>query len=485
MNKTDRPNILLAIADDASHMSACGDRFLTTPGFDRVAREGVRFTAAFTTNPKCAPSRASLLTGRHTWQLEEACNHFSLFPDRFAVYPDLLEAAGYHIGFTGKGWAPGNYEAGGFSHNPAGHEWNARTLTPPADSMISSTDYTANFEAFLSARPEGAPFCFWYGGREPHRAYVPGEGRRGGKDPDTVEVPPYLPDDAAVREDLCDYAYEIEWFDAHLVNMMRILEDRGELDRTLVIVTSDNGMPFPRVKGQMYDYDFRMPLAIRGPDVAKPGRVADDLVSFIDFAPTILDAAGLPPHEQMRGRSLMPLLRSGRGGAVGGDRTRAYMGRELHDLGREGDVGYPVRCIRTPRYLYVRNYHPERWPAGNPETLFTNCDGSPTKDRVIELHETGVTSFYYALAFGKRPAEELYDIVEDPSCMTDLAARPEYAGLKEQLRTELEDELRETGDPRVFGNGDIFDRYPTYNPTSSTWKRWMDGTFEISDHLKY
>ena len=132
-SKNKRPNILFALADDASHFSAYGHTFVNTPHFDRVANEGILFNNMFTTNPKCAPSRASMLTGMHTWQLKEACTHWCVFPgpDEFPVYPDLLEAAGYHVGFTGKGWAPGDYERNGRTRNPAGTEYNDKTLTPP------------------------------------------------------------------------------------------------------------------------------------------------------------------------------------------------------------------------------------------------------------------------------------------------------------------------------------------------------------------
>src|SRR5690554_5807780 len=115
-----RPNILFAIADDASHMSAYGHTFVHTPNFDRIAQEGVLFMNAFTTNPKCAPSRASILTGMHTWQLEEAGNHHGIFPSKFNVFPDILEASGYFVGYTGKGWGPGDWQLGGCKRNPAG-----------------------------------------------------------------------------------------------------------------------------------------------------------------------------------------------------------------------------------------------------------------------------------------------------------------------------------------------------------------------------
>jgi len=260
-----RPNILFAIADDASHFSAYGHRFVNTPGFDRVAREGVLFENAFTVNPKCAPSRACILTGMHTWQLEEACNHFGVFPSKFQVFPDLLEAAGYFVGFTGKGWAPGDYAAGGFERNPAGPEFSGRTLDPPS-STISKKDYAGNFADFLSERPDDQPFCFWYGGHEPHRRYEEGEGIRNGKRIEDVEVPEYWPDTDVVRSDILDYAFETEWFDSQLNEMLELLEANGELDNTIVVVTSDNGMPFPRVKGQMYEDDFHLPLAVRWGD---------------------------------------------------------------------------------------------------------------------------------------------------------------------------------------------------------------------------
>lgn len=475
-----RPNILFAIADDASHFGCYGHAFVRTPHADRVAREGVRFTRMFTTNPKCAPSRASLLTGMHTWQLEEACTHWCHFPgpDRFTVYPDVLEEAGYHVGYTGKGWAPGDWKARGRSRNPAGPEYNKHHLTPPDASLISPTDYDRNFEDFLAARPDDAPFCFWYGCREPHRGYAPGEGLANGKSFDELDgVPPYWPDEEVVRSDVLDYAFETEWFDTQLGKMLDRLDAIGELENTLVIVTSDNGCPFPRVKGQMYDDDFRLPFVAMWPAAVPGGRVVDDLCSFIDVMPTFLELAGCAVPDALPGTSLTDVLCTATEGMVTSTRTRAVMGRERHDMGREGDRGYPVRCIRTPSHLYVRNHAPERWPAGNPETGFTNCDGSPTKTRILELHAAG-DSRYFDLAFGKRPAEELYDIEADPYCMHNLAASPAEAERKTALAGELEATLRATGDPRVFGNGDIFDTYAYVSDAPHSWANYIAGTFK-------
>ena len=470
---SNRPNILFAIADDASHMSAYGHTFLNTPNFDRVAKEGVLFANAFTTNPKCAPSRACILTGMHTWQLEEACNHFGLFPAKFAVYTNLLAEAGYHVGHTGKGWGPGDFSQ--FEHNPAGPDYHGNTLTPPS-STISKKDYAGNFADFLKARPDDTPFCFWYGGHEPHRKYEEGEGVRSGKKIEDVEVPPYFPNDDIVKSDILDYAFEIEWFDRHLGLILDQLEAAGELDNTIVVVTSDNGMPFPRVKGQMYEADFHLPLAVRWSNGGKGGRVVEDFISFIDYAPTFLEAAGLNSHPQIAGKSFLDLLKSEAEGQIDPTRDHAFMGKERHDVGREGDKGYPVRVIRTKEWLYVRNFEPDRWPAGNPETGFTNIDSSPTKTLILEQHEEG-NDKYFDLAMGKRPAEELFDIQEDPECMNNLAQNPNCTEIKQQLWENLKTALEKQGDPRMVDNGDIFDTYEYVGNAPHSWKTYEEGNF--------
>jgi N-sulfoglucosamine sulfohydrolase len=468
-----KPNILFAIADDASHMSAYGHTFVNTPHFDRVASEGVLFMNAFTTNPKCAPSRASIVTGMHTWQLEEAGNHHGIFPAKFSVFPDILEEAGYFVGYTGKGWGPGDWAAGGRHQNPAGVEFNIHQSPPPENTEISSKDYAANFEEFLNSKEKDQPFCFWYGAHEPHRKYKEGEGIRAGKELKVVQVPPYLPDDDIVKSDLLDYAYETEWFDRHLGLMLSKLESIGELDNTVIVATSDNGMPFPRVKGQMYDVDFRLPLAMRWGDGLKSGKVVDQLVSFIDFAPTFLEAAGIKKHPQMQGESLIGICETNQT-----PRDFVVMGRERHDMGSEGDRSYPVRCIRTDQYLYVRNFDPDAWPAGNPETGFTNVDSSPTKSLILEQQKKGI-DFYYNLAFAKHPSEELFDVKKDPYCMNNLAEESEFSDLKTKLWGQLKQLLEETKDPRILGNGEIFNQYKYVGPNKlHSWEAYVGGWWE-------
>lgn len=464
-----RPNFLVVIADDWSngHSSIQGTKWINTPAFDRVAREGVLFKNAFTSNPKCSPCRASFLTGRNSWQLEEAAVHFSIFPAKYAVYPDLLEATGYRVGYTGKGWGPGDWEAGGFKRNPAGPVYNKIKLVPPASSM-SAIDYAANFEAFLAERKGGEPFCFWLGTMEPHRDYEDGVGVRNGKNPADVTLPAYYPNSPVIRRDMLDYAFEVEWFDKHLGRALKKLEEIGELENTVVLVTSDHGCPFPRVKGQIYEHGFHIPLAIRWGNQVKSGRVIDDFINVRDIAPTFLELAGLKPHEQMSGRSFAALLRSESSGWIDTTRNRMVVGKERHDLGRPNDAGYPVRAIRTPEYLYVRNYETDRWPVGNPETGYRNCDDGPTKTLLISSFD-----HFYKLNFGKRPAEELYRVDQDPDCVKNVAADPQFAEVKAGLQKEMETMLRQDNDPRMAGQGHIFDYYPYVGKRSHGYDEWL------------
>jgi N-sulfoglucosamine sulfohydrolase len=480
-----RPNILLAVADDASYpyMSAYGCRWVATPAFDRVAREGLLFTRAYTPNAKCAPSRACILTGRNSWQLEAACNHVPYFPARFPTYAEVLSHHGYFVGMTAKGWAPGvAVDEQGRDRQMAGQPFNQRTLTPPT-SGISSNDYAANFADFLAAVPAGQPWCFWYGSLEPHRGYAYGTGAAlKHKSPADIDgVPACWPDTDIVRNDLLDYALELEYFDDHLGKMLQLLEQRGELDNTLVVVTADNGMPFPRAKGQVYERSNHLPLAImwkRG--IQSPGRTVDDYVSFVDFAPTFIQAAslewnatGLAPTA---GCSLTDIFLADHAGQVTAARDHVLLGKERHDVGRPHDWGYPIRAIVKNDMLYLHNFETSRWPAGDPETGYLNCDGSPTKTLILDLRRAGTNQEFWNLAFGKRTADELYDVRRDPDCLTNLAQDEQHAALRDALRAQLFRELLDQADPRMLGQGHVFDEYPYAQPAQRNfYERFMRG----------
>lgn len=479
----DRPNILFAIADDASwkFMGAYGCTWVKTPGFDRVAREGLLFNHAYTPNAKCAPSRSCILTGRNSWQLKAAANHIPYFPPEFKTYAEALSEHGYFVGKTAKGWAPGvAVDAQGRRRQMAGKPFDRRTIRPPARG-ISNADYAGNFDDFLAAVPAGQPWCFWYGSREPHRGYEFGSGvNKGGKSIDQIpHVPRFWPDNPVIRNDLLDYAFEVEHFDRHLVRMLEALERRGELENTLVVVTADNGMPFPRIKGQEYEFSNHLPLAImwqRG--IRAPGRVIDDYVSFIDFAPTFLEVAGLSWEETgmapSPGRSLTDIFRSAKSGRVDPTRDHVLIGKERHDIGRPHDWGYPIRGIFKDGFLYLRNYEPGRWPAGNPETGYLNCDGSPTKSEILTRHRLSGDDVYWDLAFGKRPAEEFYNVEDDPECLSNVAGQERLADVQRRLRAQLEEELRSQGDPRMFGRGEYFEQQPYASDQRGFYEKYME-----------
>jgi N-sulfoglucosamine sulfohydrolase len=465
------PNILFAIADDwGVHAGVYGTPWVNTPGFDRVAREGVLFTRAYTPVAKCAPSRAIVLTGRHAWQLEEAGNHMSVFPHKFKSWPEVLMENGWHVGITGKGWGPGSaHDANGKPRKITGVPFNRRQLEPPANEL-STNDYAANFTDFLDAAPEGKPWCFWYGAAEPHRRYEFQAGvKKGGKKlTDIDRVPAYWPDDEAIRHDMLDYAYEVEWGDSHLSRMLDELERRGQLANTVVIVTSDHGMPFPRAKGYAYPASNHVPLAIHWPaGITTPGRVVDDHVSFIDIAPTILELAGIAPEKTgmapITGRSWGSILASAASGRVEEWRDHAIIGKERTDIGRPHDWGYPIRGILRDDFLLLRNYEPGRWPAGNPETGYLDTDTSPTKSLILEAGRRNRDDRHWQLNFGMRPALELYNLANDPDAVENLAGSPDFAATASRLELELEARLEEQGDPRMFGRGHLFDEYQIHN----------------------
>ncbi|HLX60430.1 MAG TPA: sulfatase [Planctomycetota bacterium] len=462
-----RPNILFCIADDASypHFSANGDNLCKTPNFDQIAREGIRFTHAFCASPSCTPSRGAILTGQAVHRLESGANLWSTLPAKFETYPDTLEKNGYVVGFTRKGWGPG--QNGERKRNPAGPNFKT-------------------YADFMKTVPADKPFCFWFGSHDPHRPYEKGEGVKLGLRLEDVRVPAFLPDFPEVRSDILDYYARIMRFDRDVGECLRILEASGRAKNTIVVITSDNGMPFPRAKANLYDSGTIMPLAIRWPDKIKPGRVCDLFTHSTDFAPTFLEAASLKPLPEMTGHSLLDILLSDSpqpardagetpapqtsAASASSARDHVFLERERHANVREGDLGYPCRAIRTNEFLYIRNLALERWPAGDPKRWksvgpFGDIDGGPTKEVVLSGEdEKNIIPKFFKLACEKRPAEELYDLAKDPNQLTNVAADPAYQDAKRQLRARLDKWQADTNDPRAKGWTDAFDKYPYNGP---------------------
>ncbi len=490
--KNTKPNILFCIADDASypHFGANGCSWVHTPGFDRIAREGILFSNCYTPNAKSAPSRACLLTGLYSWQLREAGNHIPNFPSDIKVVTETLKENGYNVGFTGKGWAPGDaVDANGTPRELTGTPFQKRRLTPPTP-QIGATDYTGNFRDFLDQQERATPWFFWVGFTEPHREYNYGSGiRLGGKTTDMIDhVPAYWPDNEIVRTDMLDYAFEIEYLDRHLAMIIEELEKRGILDNTIIIFTSDNGMPFPRSKANNYEISNHMPLAVMWKNgIVNPGRTVADYINFVDFTPTFLDVSGLNPEQNGMqppvGKSINDIFKNGKEGITTTYRNFTLLGRERHDYGRPDNQGYPIRAMLRDGLLYINNLKPERMPGGNPETGYLDCDGSPTKTNVLNMQREGQNSWYWQLSFGKRPEEELYNLSVDTDCIINLAGNPLYKKQKEEMKASLYEMLRQHGDPRMTEHGDVFDRYPFHQDSFwNFWERVVSG--EIAEPWK-
>jgi arylsulfatase A-like enzyme len=345
-----------------------------------------------------------------------------------------------------------------------------------------------NFNAFLQDRKTDQPFCFWFGPTNVHRQWVKGSGKAlWGIDPESLKgkMPPFLADVPEVREDLADYFGEVQAFDAALGVLVKRLEEIGELDNTLIVVSGDHGAPgFPHGKCNLYDFGASVSLAMRWGG-AKGGRVVDDLVSLTDLAPTFLELGKVAVPASMTGRSLVELLTSDKSGQIDPQRSAVFIGRERHvENARAGFEPYPQRAIRTNDYLYIINFKPDRWPLGDPYRLNGNNaptaneltnqtrvtladeDAGPSKAWLVGQRYNPQWKPLFNLAYGKRPREELYDLKSDRHQVVNVAAESKYQQVRADLERRLMGELRRTGDPRLVADGKFFETPPMAGPVT-------------------
>jgi len=486
----DRLNVLFVFADDWGRYASAYAKIdgkptindaIATPNFDRLAREGVLFRNAFVNSPSCTPCRSSLLSGRYFFNTGQgAILNGAVWDPAIPTYPLMLRDSGYHIGKSYKIWSPGTpadapfgeqqfaYEKSGRAPNNFSEETEQRVAQgiPVAQARELILDQVrGNFDAFLAARKPDQPWLYQFGTTTTHRTWIKGSGKKHwGIDPDSLKgkMPGFLPDVPEVREDVADYLGECQAVDACLGALLAKIEAAGELEHTLIVASGDHGMPgVPSGKCNLYDHGTSVSLAIRFPG-GKAGRVIDDIVRIPDLAPTFMEIAGLNPPEGLYGRSLLPLLKSQQEGQLDNARDWAIIGRERHVASaREDNLPYPMRALRKHNFLYIRNFEPDRWPMGSPggasdEELESNTragyadmDASPTKAWLIEHRDDPQWKPYFERAFGKRPAEELYDLTKDPDQIENVAANPEYAAKKKELSEELIGKLEAASDPRL------------------------------------
>jgi len=507
-----QPNILFCFADDWGRYASIYaeleeqpslNQIVKTPNIDRVAREGALFRRAFVNAPSCTPCRSSLLSGRYFFNTGRgAILHTAEWDDSIPSFPHLLRDAGYHIGETYKVWSPGTpndapFGAGKHAYEMAGNlpnnfSENVTEMMSRGESIEAAREkiygqVRQNFDAFLADRKPGQPWLYWFGPTNTHRRWTKGSGQKiWGIDPDSLKgkLPPFLPDVHEVREDLADYLGEVQAYDAYIGVLLKRLEEAGELDKTLIVISGDHGMPgVTNGKCNLYDFGTGVALAMRWPKVIEKSRVIDDLTSLPDLAPTFLEAAGVPIPKGVDARSLLSVLRSKKSGQVEVDRNRVISGRERHVAFANSDnLPYPQRALRTHDYLYVRNFAPERWPLGTPVTVtdasgpsqadletntyaaFPDMDAGPTKAWLVLNRNDSKWKKYYDIAFGRRPAEELYDLRKDPHQTRNVAAEPGYKSARERLASQLMKILADAGDPRVTGDRMTFERPPFTNP---------------------
>lgn len=508
-----RPNILFVFADDWGRYASAYAKLdgpgtindvVRTPNFDRVAAEGVLFRRAFVSAPSCTPCRSAILTGQHFWRTGRgAILRGAVWDGSQPSYPLLLRDAGYHIGETYKVWSPGTpndapYGAGKYAYEKAGGRFNqfSKNVTKmvaegrPIDEAKQALydEVLDNFKAFLAERPADQPFCYWFGPTNVHRTWIKGSGKAlWNIDPDDLKgkLPPFLPDVPEIREDLSDYLGEVQAFDAALGVLLKRLDETGELDNTLIVVSGDHGPPgFPHGKCNLYDFGSSVSLAIRWGG-AKGGRTVDDLVSLTDLAPTFLELGGVAVPDRMTGRSLVEVLKSEKSGQVDPRRTAVFIGRERHVENARADyMPYPQRAIRTHDFLYIVNFKPDRWPLGDPYRLagdkppsvaeltentrvtLPDEDAGPAKAWLVGVRNDPQWKPHFDWVYGKRPREELYDLKSDAQQTKNVAADPAYAKTRTTLEQQLLAELQRTGDPRLVDDGRFFETPPLSGPVS-------------------
>ncbi len=507
----DRPNVLFLFADDWGRQASIYAELenepdisdvVCTPNFDRIAKEGVLFRHAFVNAPSCTPCRSSLLSGQYFWRTGRgAILRGAVWDSSIPSWPLLLRESGYHIGQSWKVWGPGTpvdapfggheysyEEAGGrinqFSQNVTKLISAGRSVDEAKQEILE--EVRENFRKFLTDNTRNQPFCYWFGPTNVHRKWERGSGKTlWGIEPQSLKgkLPPFLPDVPEVREDVADYLGEVQAFDAAMGELIEELRQTDAFENTLIIATGDHGPPgFPHGKCNLYDFGTRVSLAIAGPGV-HGGRVVDDFVCLPDLAPTILEAGEIPIPDLMTGRSLWPILASDRNGQVDQTRDAVVMGRERHvENAREGFLPYPQRAIRTTDYLFIINFHPERYPLGDPyglkgsnpppeEAIRENTrvtladeDAGPTKAWIVSRRDDPKWKNVFDYAYGKRPRVELFDLKKDPAQMHNVAADPHYTTAIDDLRERLLATLQQTGDPRLINDGKYYEMPPLAGP---------------------
>lgn len=434
-----RPNILWISTEDLSpRLGAYGDPVAQTPNLDRFAGEGLRYTNAFTTSPVCAPSRAAMITGmyqnaigaHHMRTTENTIAdlpgpYLAVPPFYVKAFPEYLRAAGYYTTNAAKT----DYQFGEpftiwDELGPNAHWRNRPDKTQPFFSVINimGTHESRILPRFSVEQPTMT-------------------------DPARVEVPPYYPDTPAVREALARWYDNIAAMDRRVGEILAQLEEDGLAESTIVFFWSDHGDGLPRAKRSLYDAGLRSILMVRWPESLDPpfaaGRVSDELVSFIDLAPTVLAVAGVSVPVHLQGRALL-------GSQAGRAPEYVFAARDRMDV--EYDM---MRSARDERYLYIRNFHPELPYVG----FIPYRNQNPIMQELVRMKAEGTLTGAAALWMqNSRPAEELYDTQADPHQIRNLAAEPAHLETLERMRRAVTDWMDRIEDQGLINEAEMIER---------------------------
>jgi len=443
----EKPNILFLLSDDHSYpyLGCYGNKDMRTPNLDRLATQGMRFDRMFVTCPQCVPSRASLMTGRSPVAIRMV-RFTSPLPEEVPGLPDLLRAkAGYFTGVAGRTYhldGPAtNGQQGSAVVGEVLDRYGLRTFTKRVDNVEkpgAMSNFGGKLAAFLDAAPKGMPWFFWLGFSDPHHVWDK-QGPQGVPDSTKLTLPAHLPDLPGVRSDLARYIAEVEHLDGDVQSVLDMLEHRGLADNTIVIFMGDNGMAFPHGKGALYDPGINVPLLVRWPGVVRPGAVTGELVSGEDFAPTVLEIAGVAPLKEMSGVSYLKLLR---GEAFKG-RKHIFAERGPHggDGGMKPDILASTfdlsRCVRSANFKLIYNCTPHQAVAP------VDSQGDPGWQQMKFAYAGGrlAPEFVRAYFTTPRPTYELYDLEADPSELVNLAGNQQYAQVEHELKESLTEKM--------------------------------------------
>ena len=409
----DPPNFIFFITDDISFndIGCYGNSFVRTPNIDRLAVEGMVFDNACLTASSCSPTRCSIITGRYPHNTGAPELH-TLLPDNQVMFPQLLKEEGYYTVLSGK-------------NHMGDHVKAAFDTISPGSGPGKEQDWVD----LLRHRPADKPFFCWFASVDAHRdwqmdstSYI--------YDPDSIDVPPMLFDGPLTRQDLASYYHEVSRTDYYLGRIREELERQGISQNTYIIYCSDNGRPFPRCKVRLYDSGIKTPLIVSGPGI-KQARTGS-LVSVIDIAPTLLELVGVPKHPRMQGVSFTPILKDPE--AVTRDFTFSEHNWHVYQ-------GYE-RMVRYEDWMYIRNGFPDR------RVMCVESDPSfPAGQELWEAWEKGLTTVEQEDIFRvPRPAEELYQVVDDPHQFHNLAGDEKHKEILDYLRGIMDVWIRETGD---------------------------------------